>query len=374
MRSLLIILFITGCLVGAHAQEKNYKFYHLNINKAEEQAFVKEDIKGALQTYLATFQQYDFVFAHDCMTAIQLALYDSNAKAFLAFVDKGTKNGLMPRHMMTLPYIKKHPLFSKYDDSVAAIFKRNRPIYLARIDTPALKKMYSLFAFDQMEKNPMKGEGWGGETDRRYKPQIEKTWAELKQLILEKGWPSDRLIGIGQGDIMKELRTGTPDMMELYKKYKDGYNYTISAGQFQIDEYELHSTFFFPIMAHFGSYFHFNFFPDEFYIQQIEAGYLHPKDIAYVLDFDIIANRDSASIAYRKLNTQYFGTAASGRPKPVAPETYIVPDERYPNQIEKINAARAKFYIKPLETEIAKDRFRHRHKMYMGWGYSACRL
>lgn len=234
--------------------------------------------------------------------------------------------------------------------------------------------MYSLYGYDQMEKNPMKGEGFGTKSDHRYKPQIEKTWAELKQLIQEKGWPSDKLIGIEQKDIMKELKTGTPDMMDLYELYKDGYNYNISAGQFTLEEYELHSNLFFAIMVHYGGYFGYNFFPDEVYIQQIEAWHLHPKDIAYVLDFDVVANHDSAATANRRLNMRWFGTSRAGRPKPVTLSSYILPVEGYPKQIEKINAARAKFYIKPVETEIAKDQFRHRNKMYMGWGYSACRL
>jgi len=352
----------------ATAQQKNYKYYHLNINKAEKQAFVQNDIKGALVTYQNTFNQYDFVFVHDCMTAIELALYDSNAKAFLAFVDKGTKNGLMPRHFMYIPYIKKHTLYAKYDDSVAAIYKRNRPGYLAGIDTPALKKMYSLYGYDQMEKNPMKHEGFDGQAvSRRYKPQIEKTWSELKQLILEKGWPSDKLIGIEQVDIMKELKTGTPDMMDLYELYKDGYNYNIGAGQFTLEEYRLHSTLFFAVMAHYGGYFGFNFFPDEFYIQQTEAGYLHPKDIAYVLDFHVRWNVDSATQAYRMDNMRYFGTGPAGTRNHITTSSYKVP-------IEKIDAARAKFYIKPVKTEIAKNNFSLRNKIFMGWGYWACRL
>lgn len=366
MRTTCIILLLTLCSLKSFAQQ-NYKAYHLNINKAEEQAFVKNDIKGALQTYLVTFKQYDFVFVHDCMTAIQLALYDSNDKAFLSITDKATQHGLMPRHMVKIPYIRKHPLYIKYTDSIISMYKRNRPKYLAGIDTPALKKMYSLFAYDQMEKNGLKSEGLGPERVRRYKPQIEKTWTELKQLIIEKGWPSDKLIGIQQSDIMKELKTGTPDMMDFYKKYKDGYNYNIGEGQFQMDEYRLYSTFFYPVMAHFSTHFNSNFFPDEFYIQQIEAGYLHPKDIAYTLDFNIDANRDSATTATRRLTLRYFGAAVAGRPTVVTKESYKVP-------LDKINKAREKFYIKPVETEMAKDAFMKRNKMFMVWGYSGCRL
>lgn len=360
-----LLLFICGNSY-LYAQQ-NYKHYHLNINKAEEQAFVQNDIKAALQTYQNIFNQYDFVFSHDCMTAIELALFDSNAIALLSFADKGTQNGLLPRHFNSIPYIKKHPLYIQYTDSIVSLYKRNRPKYLARIDTAALQKMYSLFAYDQMEKNPYKSEGIGPETGRRYKPMIEKTWQELKQLIYEKGWPSDKLIGIGQKDIMKELKTGTADMIDLYRKYKEGYNYSISEGQFTIDEWELHSTFFFAVMVHYGGYYGFNFFPDEFYIEQIEKGNLHPQDIAMILDFKIDWNKDPETTLKMRQTQRYFGAALAHRPTPITEETYKVP-------LDKINKARALFYIKPVETEIAKDNFRHNNRIYMGWGYGACRF
>jgi len=365
MRSLYIILVILCCTQVACAQH-NYKQYHLGINRAEEQAFVEQDIKAALATFQQTFSQYDFVFVHDCMTAIQLALYDSNRTAFLELADKAAKNGLLPRHMNAIGYIRKHPIYQQYSDSIVRICLRNRPGYLARIDTTALNKMYSLYAYDQMEKNPMKGEN-RGEIQRRYKPQIAKTMAELKKLIEERGWPSDKLIGIAQKDIMKELKTGKFDMMDFYNKYKDGYNYSIGIGQFTIEEYGLYSTFFFPIMAHYGGYFGFNFYPDEFYIKQIELGYLHPKDIAYVLDFWVDANHDMETTRTRRLNNRYFGTCMTGRPQTATAESYTAP-------LSKINRDRSKFYIKPVETEIAKDQFMHRHHMYFAWGYNGCRL
>jgi hypothetical protein len=120
-------------------------------------------------------------------------------------------------------------------------------------------------------------------------------------------------------------------------------------------------------MVHYGGYFGYNFFPDEVYIQQIEAGYLHPKDLAYLLDFQINWNVDTATQAYRRSTMRYFGTGMTGRGHHLTTYSYRVP-------IEKIDAARAKFYIKPVKTEIAKNNFAIRNKIFMGWGYGACRL
>ena len=165
---------------------QDYWLYHQNIIKAEEQIFINNRVKEGLNTYLHTFSNYDFVFVSDCVTAMQIALLDSNAKIFLAITDKAAKNGLTPGHLNRIPYIRKHPLYIKYTDSVMSMYKRNRPHYLKNIDTTALKKMYSLFAFDQMEKNPMKNESHMA-TANRYKHEIAKTMGELKQLVLEKG-------------------------------------------------------------------------------------------------------------------------------------------------------------------------------------------
>jgi len=81
---------------------QDYTVYHLSIIKADEQIFVKSQIKEELNTYTQIFEHYDFVFVSDCVTAIQIALYAKNEKAFLYFVDKATQNGLMPRHVQRI--------------------------------------------------------------------------------------------------------------------------------------------------------------------------------------------------------------------------------------------------------------------------------
>lgn len=362
--SIILLFIFTHTL---HAQHNNYKAYHLNINKAEEQAFVNNDIKGALKTYLSTFKLYDFVFVHDCMVAIQLALYEGNCAALLAITDKATKNGLMPRHMVLIPYIKKHDLYTRYKDSIAAQYSRNRSHYLRRIDTNTLQQMYSLYAYDQMEKNPIKNETFSGrETGRRYTRQVEETMAKLKVLIKQKGWPSDQLTGIEQVDIMKELKTGSPDLLHLFKLIKERENYPASITT-SIEEYRFHSNLFFPIMAHYGTYFNFDFFNDRFYIWQIEAGLLHPKDLAHLLDFRINANNDNTTSATMQLTQRYFGTGIAGRCKEATIADYKAP-------LEKINKTREQFYIKPIEIELAKDKFMRIHKMYFAFGWDGCRL
>lgn len=362
------LLYIIPCLLlycNLHAQD--YRTYHTEIIKAEKQIFVDGYISEGLGTYVSTFGKYDFVFVSDCMTAVQIALYDSNAAALISITDKAMMNGMQPRHLNMIPYIKKHPLYKKYEDSIIAIYHRNRPYYLAGIDTAVLQKMYSLKAFDQMEKNHMKRESHA--TFRgRYRPQIKKTMDELKTLILSKGWPSDKLIGIAQRDIMKELHTGTPDMGEFYDKYKDVYiHHNFSRGQFYISEYELASTFFFPVMAHYASTVSNIYFPDTVYLQQIAAGFLHPKDMAFVLEFKYRNYPEGGLKPDVSAGQYYFGVSRRGMSDSSAMH------RPFPLPYEQMNQLRKKFYMPPFEQDRAKFRFAKEHGMYINWGYFGSR-
>ena len=134
--------FLFMMLLGfsAHSSSaQNYFEYHTNIIKAEQQIFVEEHFNEGLETYLNTFNRYDFVFLNDCMTALQIALHAEDENAFLKIANKATQNGLMPRHLLKMAYINKHPIYQKYKDSIISMYKINRTHYLTRIDTAVLK-------------------------------------------------------------------------------------------------------------------------------------------------------------------------------------------------------------------------------------------
>lgn len=358
-----LLLITLLCLSAQLSAAQNYLEYHTNIEQAEKAIFVDRKIKEGLQLYVNTLEQYDFVFVCDCVVAMQIALLDSNEQAFLTICNKAMYNGLLPKHLLKLPYIRKHPMYIKNKDTLISMYRIGRPHYLKRIDTSALQQMYALYAYDQMEKNgPVK------EADIRnpniYKKQITKTWSDLAQLIRTKGWPSDKTIGINQQDFMHELKTGTPELIEYYYKFKNDYR--ISKGQLSFEDYRFHSTLFFAIMAHYTNrYPDHRFFPDEFYIEQIKQGYLHPGDLCYVLDFEH-RNDGREILTKRAKDGWYFGSGVVGR--------YGICDTSYMAPFEYINKARARYYMGPVETDLAKWNFMLEYKMFFVFGYDACRM
>lgn len=351
-----LLLTCLTLLLYSSATAADYTLYHKAINKAERQIFVSNQIDSGIQTYLATFKAYDFVYLQDCITAIQIALHAKNEVGFKAFVDKATQNGLMPRHLATFRYIAKHPYYAKHKSWIDSVYNINRPRYLKRIDTALLKQVTYLYANDQMQKNQRKD---GSETiftnNRRYKLHINQIIGELKELTYAKGFPSDKLIGIYQKDIMKELGLKSPDLIDYYKNNKLGNPYKINQSQFDLEEWMFASSYLPVMMHHYDNA--FLLFDTSYYKQQIALGNIHPKDVAAIHDFEFDTGSKPPIPAQ---DAMYFGLH----------DRLIGTGERIPLKVpdSQVNYWRAKYSIAPVEQDRAKWDFMRQHKMFFAFG------
>lgn len=347
------------------ATAQNYNQYHTSIIEAERQIFIKEHLQEGLNIYRNTFQQYDFVFLTDVLQAMQIALLLNDENSFLTLADKATKNGLIPRHLINFSFIKNHPLYTKHKDSIINLYKINRPHYLKRIDTTALVKMYDLYAFDQMQKNSKAGESEIA-FRKRYMAEVENTRRELIKLVRTRGFPSDKTIGIYQKDIVNELglKTGK-DLLYYYYDYYKGFNYQISKGQFELNEWEFSSKLFWPIMAHYYTqYGVMQRENDEFYLEQIKMGNVHPRDLAYTFDFAYTAN---AALKLEKLpeDSKIFC---------IIKMLDLEHKDHYKGiPFSEINKRRKKYFIAPLEQDFAKITFAKKYGIYIPYANNCSR-
>lgn len=369
MLRLLSTLLLIGYINLSAAQD--YTKYHLAIIKAEEQIFVKQQFDDGLKTYSVLFKEYDFVFVHDCVMAMQIALHTNNEKRLLEFTTKAMLNGLAPKHLESpfMKYFQQHALYIKHKDSIARIFKANRQHYLQRIDTGALITMMQLFCNDQLEKNPARGESIMTH-NKRYRPQIMVTTDALRKLIAEKGYPSDKLIGIDQQDLLHELKTGRMDPFDYYKKYKDEPQHNIGEGQFDLDEYHLASSIVLPVIVHYAYMIKGNadrkrclLYADDFYLQQIKLGNLHPKDFAFMYDWGMKGDGTQKLVPDFNKDEKFFDVGI----KPGDAQRQVAISDA------DVNRFRRMFYIAPIENDRAKIAFIRANKMYIGWGWWAGR-
>lgn len=353
-----ILLFFSLFIIAQSGLSQDYTQYHKSIINAEKQLFINEQLEEGLKTYITTFKQYDFVFLSDVMLAMQISLLTNNEQAFLTLADKATQNGLLPRHLIKFYFIQKHPFYKKHKDSIITLYHRNRPHYLNRIDTIALQKMYDIFAFDQMEKNPLKNES---ETDynKRYKPQIKQRIDKLTKLIEGHGFPSDKTIGIYQNDIMSEMKLSSQDLIYYYHNNKNNSAYSIHEGQFQEYEWKFSSNLWHAVIAHnYQRQGITQIHSDTLYLREIKKGNIHPRDMAHMLDFPL-RNADGD-----KLNTQL---KKGEKFFLIARRNNIENMEGYYKGIafSHINLLRERFYIAPIEQDIAKIKFAKKYGIYI---------
>lgn len=359
MKSILSFIFF---LFTTSIHAKDYSDYHKAINRAEELIFVNNKIDSGIHLYTSIFKEFDFVYAGDCLIALQIALYANNEKAFLNFTEKAFQNGLMLRNFKKVHYIKHHSLYLKDTSKFIQLYKSNRPHYLSRIDTAALKKIHALRAEDQLVKNNVRWPNGQLESEREYKrrytPLIEKTIAELKKIAFEKGFPSDKIVGVDQADIMRELELTAPDMMEYWWRNKNRNESIISKSQFQSDEDYLYSYYCIPPIIHHSKV--YDIFDEKFYIQQIKLGNIHPKDVAVFHDNTYTNGLHTPDVPKGRC---FFGCVLMAENK--------ANDRKVKDS--SINECRAKWFIAPIENDRAKWKFMQEHKMNYGWGWMGCR-
>jgi len=363
---LLVFTFYLSMFCALKGSANDYSRYHLSIIKIEEQLFVSGKIDDGLKSYLRLFQEYDFVFLQDCLTAIQMSLYAGDEAAFLAFIDKATKNGLMPRHLKRIAYIKDNALYKKNTDTIETIYNRNRFSYLNRVDTAVLRSVYSICAFDQIDKIKRPGES-RDKYEVRYKADLVRSISRLRKIIDIKGWIGDKLIGVDQNDIMKELRVNGLDFHEYYTKYKEEAVRNTQS-QFLLNEISFSSTPVIPLILHYGMFQgdynrKKNFiYSDSFFLKQIRSGNIHPKEVAFFYDQSYSEVRGSKPDT--KKGEKYFGVGL--RIADTQADSLIIPDE-------DINRFRKELFIAPVQSDRAKVTFILKNGMYIGWGFHSMR-
>lgn len=359
------ISFLLLIVLMNSSSAQDYTKYHTAIIEAERQVFVEEQLQEGLNTYQKTFKQYDFVFLTDVLHAMQIALLLNDEHVFLTLADKATQNGLLPRHLINFSFIKKHPFYAKHKDSIISLYRINRPHYLSRIDTVALVKMYDLYAYDQMQKSTKKGERQDA-SSKRYNIEVAETRKELIELISTRGFPSDKIIGIYQKDIVRELGlVSGKDLIYYYYDNKDQQNYNIGKGQFEYYEWIFSSKLFAPIMEHYYTIHRvMQEESDEFYLEQIKLGNVHPRDLAETFDFACTANHEGTldtlpSYAKLFLIIRQLGLEQKDNYKGIS--------------YTQINKYRKKFYIAPLEQDFAKIKFAKKYGIYVVYASNGSR-
>lgn len=260
MKKLIIIIYFFT--ISQSFSQKSYVDYHKQINKAEELYFKENKKDSAFIYYDKTFNEFnEFIFLKDILNCLQLSILEK--REYEKYIELGFNNGLKLLDLNNFPIIKNKKInilkFQKKYDQI-------RKKYIKKIDLEYLQWVYNLTGEDQIVK-----ERNDGFYENIYLP---KKINELKNKIIEKGYPGDRIIGITDSTIFKELnfkfyRDYTK--IKMVKKVKEDH------GNIEL----LSASFLFPFhMHHYCSYYFF----EDLWLKQIAMGNIHPRDVAFFHD------------------------------------------------------------------------------------------
>ena len=177
--------------------QKNYLDYHKSIIRAEE-LIAEQAFDEAIRYFQTTFEAYDFAFIRDCRLAAEVAAYAQDHDATFQFLQKGIQIG------WTLKSIKKSKRLKALRENsrwpqLEEDYDSLRQLFTQRINQPLRDQTKELSKKDQgMALKALFRIGDKSQTkyaEQKFAPHSEKQLAEMKQIIIENGYPGEKLVG-----------------------------------------------------------------------------------------------------------------------------------------------------------------------------------
>lgn len=361
--------------------EENYWQYHKWVMQAENAFFVDNNIDSCLLYYDMAFDNYSFNYVNDLVNAAQIAYYIQKNESpyhhnhgFEHYIHKAVKFGLRSCHIQHIPAWRDSEVyvdFQKYEKMKEG--RASHREYLNSINVDYLCLIYALC----IEDEKMTLDKYEDITTNHYIDSILIWNDRLLYYIGEYGFPGQKLLGIDDDKLFEELRTPCLDFVAKVQKDSAELSYVIGnepiarvlpSGDTIFIELDKIDTIIYKINTDKLSqnlleafFVHHGCPPpylEEYAIQEIANGNLHPRFYAFLSDINgwekrfpslcpkdgVVKFKVSSSLA--KLQAQSIYTD---------------------NMVDSI---REKYCICSVAADNAKIRFGKEHGFVFRWGHT----
>ncbi|MGV7106213.1 hypothetical protein [Flavobacterium sp. U410] len=340
MKQTFLFLFFSLTLF-AQEFKTDYFVYHQQINKAEEFLYGKNNLDSCFYYYNKTFKEFDFIFAKDLINAAQLAKV--NKLPYQTYIEQGFAQGLKPEHLEAFPIFKDVLNQLKKDKNLQEKYVEGRKKYLKRIDFDYLDKIYDLAIFERKYQELDKSE---------CKSKLSSNFQNLVTWIEKEGFPGEKLLGIKDSTIFREIKSMKNDLVSRSRKiipkskdYKVIQESDLCQNTIETFLYNLDYCFFKNLNT-------------KFLLKEIRKGNLHPHQIALLNDFAFY------NVSY---NVSYNGLNSCGGSLPYALFTNFINSTATFN-MEQANQSRKIFYMNPYETDYKKKEYEKKYQLNLSSG------
>lgn len=188
---------------------QEYIEYHKRVVQAE-QFILDSNYYESVNIYSKLFEEYNFLFAADCYTATQTAIIQTNYEQAISFMTEGVKQGL------TLSMIEEDSILVKLKDytkwnEIQINYDSLRSLYLSGINWELRNFIDSIYLLDNRWRNKYeKLHHW----DFLRRPLIGYRWRKITKkivedtlipIILEKGYPGEKIIGLNEKSVINRM-------------------------------------------------------------------------------------------------------------------------------------------------------------------------
>ncbi len=328
------------------AQEKNYRDYHNLINKAEECCFIKNNVDSCFYYFTKAFSSYDFVFAKDCIEAAQIALNNNRENLLFDFLKKAFQNGFKLSNLYDITNNEgftasfyRIDTTSNFYNRLLKMYPEARKHFIKRINFGVLNIITRIAAIDRAYKsNPY---------DYFTFSIFEKNFKSIDSLLKLDLFPSEKIVGIDQENIFKEMGIPFHDLNDWYDILKNLSGVKTYKSLFNLRENEISSMLVYAPLYHYDS----TYTAIKMSIPHlIESGLMHPREIASLHDKYVIM---FVMKAFTKGKMESFPIVSS------AGSNILFFDQSKENR-KNVNALRRTYNIASIETDSAKKAYEKR--------------
>jgi hypothetical protein len=264
MRYLYFTTFVFLFFTRSYSQ--NYIDFQKNITRAEI-TILDSNYTEASNIYYDLFQNYNFVFLGNCVSACQSAIAINNDTLAFYFANRAIKHGLKMNQIeteKTLKLLQTKPQWNSFSTNYDSL----RTIYTKSVNWELRKKINELHDRDQLWRDRHELQWW----NLLWKPLIKRRWykeleqiveIELVPLIKQYGYPGEKLIGI--------------DEKYMHHKFRDEHYDSFMVSLILIHYYSKNRSL-----------------DDAFLIEEIKKGNLNAKQFADFHDFRAAYSSDDS--------------------------------------------------------------------------------
>lgn len=352
----------------------DYWQYHKLIYQAEIAFFDKGDADSCLYYYDKAFDSFDFNYVHDLVNAAQIAHYVHCD--YDKYLRKGIVFGLRPAHLEKISAWHDSPIIKEFADfENSNEGKMLRQKYLQSINTDYLQWIYDFCLTEIKHRRNINSNG------EAYQEMFAEWTPLLQEKISTYGYPGQRLIGISDSLLYKELNIeglnfnkkveeSKDSICKIYYQdtmfFPDGSTMVLDLDAptyicFELDYSKMSQNLSQIFSVHHPCPMHYL---SSIYRTEIQKGNLHPREYAFSYDGQVYTNKEeTCSCCADYVNDRIF---------------YRIGNDNTMWNISRFvddgttDRMRAELWIAPLRVDKAKKNFEELHGYHFIWGLDGC--